>query len=167
MNTLVVYFSKFGNTQMLAETIGDALSSAGNLRVISSEQLEVADFHGVDLVIMGSPTHKMNLPESVCPLFEQLPKKILKGKLFTTFDTSYKMSWWLNQFTAGKRLAQKLRKLGGKRILPPEIFLVTGREGPLYEGELERAKDWANSILAEVKNQPGLEITGNQLTDMI
>jgi flavodoxin len=60
MNTLVVYFSKFGNTQMLAETIGDALSSAGNLRVISSEQLEVADFHGVDLVIMGSPTHKMN-----------------------------------------------------------------------------------------------------------
>jgi flavodoxin len=167
MNTLVVYFSKFGNTQMLAETIGDALSSAGNLRVISSEQLEVADFHGVDLVIMGSPTHKMNLPESVRPLFEQLPKKILKGKLFTTFDTSYKMSWWLNQFTAGKRLAQKLRKLGGKRILPPEIFLVTGREGPLYEGELERAKDWANSILAEVKNQPGLEITGNQLTDMI
>jgi hypothetical protein len=64
-------------------------------------------------------------------------------------------------------LAQKLRKLGGKRILPPEIFLVTGREGPLYEGEIERAKDWANSILAEVKNQPGLEITGNQLTDMI
>jgi flavodoxin len=167
MNTLVVYFSKFGNTQMLAETIGDALSSAGNLRVISSEQLEVVDFHCVDLVIMGSPTHKMNLPESVRPLFEQLPKKILKGKLFATFDTSYKMSWWLNQFTAGKRLAQKLRKLGGKRILPPEIFLVTGREGPLYEGEIERAKDWANSILAEVKNQPGLEITGNQLTDMI
>jgi len=167
MNTLVVYFSKFGNTKLVAEAIGDALSRAGNLQVTSSEQLEVADFHGVDLVIMGSPTHKMNLPESVRPLFEQLPKKLLKGKFFAAFDTSYQMSWWLNQFTAGKRLAQKLRKLGGKRIVPPEIFIVTGREGPLAEGELERAKDWANSILTEVKNQSGLEIAANQLTDMM
>jgi len=167
MNTLVVYFSKFGNTQMVAERIGDVLGSVGNFQVTSSEQLEVADFHGVDLVIMGSPTHKMNLPESVRPLFERLPKKLLKGKLFATFDTSYKMSWWLNQFTAGKRLNQKLRKLGGKRIVPPEIFIVMGREGPLAEGELERAKDWVKLILAEVENQSGLEIAANQLTDMM
>jgi len=52
----------------------------------------------------------------------------------------------LNLFTAGKRLASKMRKLGGKNLLPPEIFLVTGREGPLFEGELNRARDWANRI---------------------
>jgi hypothetical protein len=62
------------------------------------------------------------------------------------------MSWWLNQFTASNRLAKKLRKLGGKLVVPPEIFHVMEREGPLYEGEIERAQTWAASILERVKS---------------
>ncbi len=146
MNTLVIYFSKFGNTQMIAEAIAGALNSEGNVRVINSEELSATDINGADLVVMGSPTHRMNLPEAVRPVFERLPKRILRGIPVAAFDTSYKMSWWLNHFTAGKRLAQKLRKLGGKQVVPPEIFLVTGREGPLYDGEIERAREWAESL---------------------
>jgi hypothetical protein len=40
-----------------------------------------------------------------------------------------------------------LRKLGGKRIVPLETFHVMEREGPLYEGEIERAAEWAKSII--------------------
>ncbi len=138
MNALVVYFSKFGNTQLVAEAIAETLSSEGAVRVISSEALTAADINGVDLVVMGSPTHRMNLPQAVRPVFETLPKRVLTGIPVAVFDTSYKMSWWLNHFTAAKRLSQELRKLGGKRIVPPETFHVTGREGPLYEGEIER-----------------------------
>lgn len=147
MHTLVVYFSKFGNTQMVAEAIAETLRSAGNARLISSEDLMAADFEGVDLVVMGTPTHNMNLPKVVRPVFERLPKRALKNIPVAAFDTSYKMSWWLNHFTASKRLAQKLRKLGGKRIVPPEIFHVTEREGPLYAGEIARAREWAALIL--------------------
>jgi hypothetical protein len=57
------------------------------------------------------------------------------------------MSWWLNHFTAAKRLARKLTKLGGKRLVPPETFHVTEREGPLFDGELERAETWAAEVL--------------------
>lgn len=114
---------------------------------MSSDQLSASDLNGVDLVVMGTPTHNMNLSKAVKPVFETLPKRILKGVPIAVFDTSYKMSWWLNHFTAAKRLAQKPRKLGGVRIIPPETFLVAEREGPLYEGEIERAKAWANTIL--------------------
>lgn len=151
MNTLVVYFSKFGNTQMLAEAIAASLSSNGNVRTISSDDLTVDDLKDADLVVMGSPTHNMNLPKSVKPVFDDLPKRILRGTPVAAFDTSYKMSWLLNQFTASKRLARKLRKLGGKLVLPPEIFHVMEREGPLYEGEIERAQTWAGSILQQIE----------------
>jgi len=57
------------------------------------------------------------------------------------------MSPWLEPFTASKRLSGKLRKLGGKRLVPPETFHVVEREGPLYDGELERAMEWALSLL--------------------
>lgn len=151
MNTLVVYFSKFGNTEMVAETIKETLESAGPSRMLDCEQLAASDFDGIDLVVMGTPTHNMNLPKAVKPVFERLPKKVLKRIPVAAFDTSYKMSWWLNQFTAAKRLSRKLRKLGGVRVVPPETFHVTGREGPLYDGEIQRSREWAQTILARLE----------------
>jgi flavodoxin len=150
MKTLVVYFSKFGNTQQVAEAIAIRMQALGPVQTISSDELTVDDLQDVDLVVMGSPTHNMNLPKAVKPVFESLPRRVLPGTPVAAFDTSYKMSWWLNQFTASKRLARKLRKLGGKLVVPPEIFHVTQREGPLYEGEIERARVWAASILEQM-----------------
>lgn len=151
MNSLVVYFSKFGNTQIVAKAIAGVLSKGGEARLVNSDELSLRDLEETDFLVMGSPTHKMNLPLNVRPVFERLPKRILRGKPVAAFDTSYRMSWWLNQYTAGKRLVKKLRKLGGKSIVPAEIFLVTGREGPLYDGEIERAKQWADLLLEKVK----------------
>jgi flavodoxin len=151
MKALVVCFSKFGNTRMVAEAIGEILRAKGSARVISTEQLDKTDFEGVDLVIMGSPTHRMNLPEAVRPVLKALPRRVLRGAAIAAFDTSYKMSPWLAPFTAAPRLARKLRKLGGKRVVPAETFYVTGREGPLYEGEIERAEAWAQSILERLR----------------
>ena len=147
----VVYFSKFGNTRMVADRIANTLSSAGPVRVISSDELSVSDIEEIDLVIMGTPTHNMNLPKSVKPVLEELPRKSFKGISFAAFDTSYKMFWWLNHFTAAKRLARKLTKLGGKRLVSPETFHVTEREGPLFDGELERAESWAAAVLEKLR----------------
>lgn len=159
MNMLIVYFSKFGNTQLVAEKIAETMASAngkvGSVRVISSEQLEAVDLEAVDLVVMGTPTHKMNLPEAVRPVFDRLPRKVLRDKAVAAFDTSYKMSAFLARFTAAKKLNKILRKLGGKRVVQPETFHVVGREGPLFEGELERAQVWAGGILERLENRSG------------
>jgi flavodoxin len=155
MKSLVVYFTKFGNTQKVAETIAAELKQETSVRVLNSDQLTASELDGVDLVIMGTPTHNMNLPKSVTPIFERLPRRILPKTPVAAFDTSYKLSGFLSGFTAAKKLVRKLRKLGGKRIVPPETFHVMEREGPLYEGELERARQWAQFILNKLNGREG------------
>ena len=151
MNALVVYHSQFGNTQQAAEAIAGVFQDAGAARLVSAEQLTTEDLQGVDLVVMGTPTHKMNLPETVQPVFERLPRRSLRGVSVAAFDTSYEMSAFLARFTAAKRVDRKLRKLGGKRLVRPETFYVhRHHEGPLYDGEIERAKTWAEAILAKL-----------------
>ena len=49
---------------------------------------------------------------------------------------------------AAKPIADRLAKKGGDLAVPPEGFYVGDMEGPLLEGELERAADWAKQILA-------------------
>jgi flavodoxin len=148
MNALVVYHSQFGNTQQVAEAIAGVLQGAGSARTLSAGQLTATDLQDVDLAVMGTPTHKMNLPQAVRPVFEGLPRRILRGVPIAAFDTSYKMSAFLARFTAAKRVDGKLRKLGGKRLVPPETFHVKEHhEGPLYDGEIERAKAWAETVL--------------------
>lgn len=152
MNGLVIYYSKFGNTQKIAEAIAEALAEAlesqGAVRVVDAEQLTVSQLKDADLVVMGSPTHKMNLPEAVQPVLEGLPKHGLRGASVAAFDTSYKMSGLLARFTAAPKLARRLRRLGGRKVVPPETFYVVGKEGPLCDGEIERAKGWGEAIRA-------------------
>ncbi|MFN2167514.1 MAG: flavodoxin family protein, partial [Anaerolineae bacterium] len=141
--------SQFGNTQQVAEALADVLQTEGAVRTLSVDQLTAAELEGIDLLVMGTPTHKMNLPEAVRPVFDQLPRRSLRGVPVAAFDTSYEMSAFLARFTAAKRVDRNLRKLGGKRLVPPETFHVQHHhEGPLYDGEVERAKTWAGSILA-------------------
>jgi flavodoxin len=151
VNALIVCYSEFGNTKKIAEAIAETLGSAGSAHVISMDQLSVSDLTGVDLVVAGTPTHRMNLPEAARPVFETLPRRILRGTPVAAFDTSYKMSAWLARFTAARRLLSKFRKLGGKRVVAPETFHVMEKEGPLYDGEIERAREWARLILERIE----------------
>ena len=151
MNALVVYFSKFGNTKRVAEAIAETWQSAGSIRVMSADQLTASDINNIDLLMVGTPTHVANLPKELRPTLKALPKRVLKGVRVAAFDTSYKMNRFVNLFTAAKPLNRKLRQLGGKQIVPPKSFFVVEKQGPLNEGEIERAKTWAETILARYR----------------
>ena len=154
MNALVIYFSKSGNTKAIAETIAATLGSSGNARTLSLEKVATADLKDIDVVVFGSPTYRMNLPAEIKSFFESAPKRSLRNVSAAAFDTSYKMSSFLSHFTAAKKLTGKLRRLGGKIIVPPQTFYVTKMEGPrynLYDSEIERAKAWAETILGKIK----------------
>jgi flavodoxin I len=146
MKTVIVYYSKFGHTRQLAEAMAQQLAPGGTARAIAAAEAGAIDLQDADLVVMGSPTHRMRLPEVVQPLFDALPRKSLRGIAVAAFDTSYRMNGFLARFTAARKLDGKLRRLGGKRISPPETFFVTAREGPLEEGEIERARAWAERL---------------------
>lgn len=156
MKALVVYYSQFGNTRQVAEAIARVFQKEGQARTLDTEQLAAADLEGIDLVVMGAPTHKMNLPQAIRPLFERLPRRVLRGVSTAAFDTSYEMAGLLARLTAARRLDAKLRKLGGKRLVPAETFHVEHHhEGPLLEGEIERARRWAGSILDRLERVGG------------
>jgi len=131
--------------------ITETLRAAGSVRVIGAGQLTAADVDNIDLLVAGSPTHVANLPRELRRVLEAMPKRVLKGVAVAAFDASYKMNGFVSMFTAAKPLGRKLRRLGGKQIVPPKSFFVVEKQGPLYDGELERAEGWAATILAKVQ----------------
>lgn len=153
MKSQIMYFSKFGNTQKIAEAIAEALDSTGSLHAVTFEDVDLSQLQEMDLLVMGAPTHRMNLPDALRQAFESWPRRCLRGIPVAAFDTSYKMSWWLARFTAARKLDRRLRKLGGKRVAGPETFYVEGREGPLYEREIERAQAWAAAIREQLASR--------------
>lgn len=156
MKAMVIYYSKFGNTQKVAEVVAAGLQSLGTARVVRAEELRPDELGEQDLVVAGSPTHKMNLPEPMRLILKSLPRHSLRGKRVAAFDTSYRMSSWLTRFTASHRLASRLRHLGGRMIAKPETFCVDAREGPLSEHEIERAAKWAEEMARVVREDGGL-----------
>ena len=113
MKTVIVYHSRFGHTRRLAEAMAEQLAPKGTARAIATDQVTPADLHGADLVVMGSPTHRMRLPEEVRPLFDALPRKCLRGAAVAAFDTSYRMNRFLARFRgqdAGSQAAQVRRE---------------------------------------------------------
>lgn len=152
MKALVVYYTKFGNTKQVAEAIGEAWQSADSIRVKSADQLTASDLDNVGLLVVGTPTHVANLPKELRPILEALPRRVLKGVRVAAFDTSYKMNWFVNRFTAAKPLNRKLRQLGGKQIVSPKSFFVVEKQGPLHEGQIERAKIWPETILVRYRH---------------
>jgi flavodoxin len=164
LEALVAYYTQFGNTKKIAEVLAEELSSAGKARVMPIDGLTVADLADADLVLFGSPTHYQNLPKAVRAALDALPKRALRGKGVAAFDTSLETWGPLMWMTAAHRLLPRLRKLGGKPIARPETFLVVRglkpgrgedpesgeRQDALVEGELERARAWAASILERI-----------------
>jgi flavodoxin len=144
MEALVIYDSKHGNTAQIAQTIGDAISAP----VLRPDQVDPADLREVDLLIVGSPTHGGWPTEAIQGLLKASPA--LGGLAVAAFDTRTATIW--NRILpfgyAAPRIAKSLGASGGNLLAPPEGFIVLGMEGPLKDGELERAAAWARQIAA-------------------
>ena len=143
MKALVIYDSKHGNTEKVALTIGEALGA----QVSQVGEVNPADLEGLDLLIVGSPTHGGWFTEKIKDLLETPPA--LEGVKVAAFDTRTATIW--NRILpfgyAAPRIARSLERNGGHLLAPPEGFVVLGMEGPLKEGELERAAGWAKGMV--------------------
>lgn len=72
-----------------------------------------------------------------------LSKDELKGLKAATFDTRVKI---FIHGDAAKKISQKLVEAGAEIVGKPQAFFVKRKEGPLFEGEIEKATKWAKSI---------------------
>jgi flavodoxin len=152
MRTLIVYESAFGNTEKIAFALRDTVAQFSDVGAFRPEEIKASALENYDLIIVGSPTQKFNPLPGISSFLQQLPAKSLKGKKVAAFDTRVDLKKVNNRFLsfmvwlfgyAAEPIAKKLKGKGGKLIVPAEGFFVDDTKGPLTEGELERAKEWA------------------------
>jgi flavodoxin I len=144
MHVLIVYDSLHGNTEKIAKAIGSAIG--GDVKVVRVGELNAFDLKAIDLLIVGSPTQG-GRPTPGIQDFLNRESESIKGINAAAFDTRFSTRLvGIFGYAAG-RIAESLKAHGGTLIAQPEAFFVKGREGPLKEGELERAARWAKGLL--------------------
>jgi flavodoxin len=149
---LVIYDSVFGNTEKVAQAIGDAL---GDVPVKKVDKVDDQDLSGLKILIVGSPTRGFQPTPAIKNFLKGLAPNKLQNVKSAAFDTripkdqtdSGFLKFMINIFGyADKKIEKLLTKAGAEIGLESTGFGVTGTEGPLVEGELERAKTWVLKI---------------------
>jgi len=151
MKALVVYDSVYGNTEKIARAMAEAITPSGEAKVLRVGEANPSELESLDLLIVGSPTHAGRPTPAVQDFLNKVTQQSLKGINVAAFDTRATAKFAKIFGYAAGRIAGNLQKKGGILIASPEGFFVTGREGPLKEGELERAAAWAKGILESRK----------------
>lgn len=145
MKALVVYDSVYGNTEKIAGAIAGALP--GEVKLLKAGDAGPSELEGIDLLIVGSPTQGGKPTPTVLEFLDKVPADALKNVGAASFDTRIKIAIIGNLFGyAAGRIARSLEEKGVRLAAPPEGFIVKGNEGPLKEGELERATGWAKGL---------------------
>jgi hypothetical protein len=154
MKAVVVYESLWGNTASVARAIAEGIGPDSSA-LTTGEAVGTA-IEGADLIVAGAPLLGFNLPT------EDMRATIAKGGNTPPPDLSHpSMRSWLASVPAGsgrccgfetriwwspgssaKKISESLRSKGYSAAGKDERFIVTGKYGPLKEGELERARRW-------------------------
>jgi flavodoxin len=151
MQTVVIYDSKFGNTERIAEAIARGAGTLADVRVMSTP--EAVGAAGTlagrpDLLLLGGPTHNHGPSAGLRAFMDTLPAP-LRGVPAACFDTRYRGPVLL-MGSAAAGAAKVLAKAGAVTVAPPESFFIQ-RRGPielqqLEPGEIERAEQWGRAV---------------------
>ena len=153
MKTLIIYDSFYGNTQKIAETLAEALAC----ETVKVQNMAAEQLHEVELLVLGSPTRAFRPSPGIAQYLSRIPTGALTGVRAAAFDTRSLMDDTIPGFLrlmmkwfgwAAPKIAKQLARAGATLALAPDGFCVRGSEGPLVDGELERAVEWARGILS-------------------
>ncbi|MEP6648865.1 MAG: flavodoxin/nitric oxide synthase [Lapillicoccus sp.] len=169
MSALVVVESYFGNTRHIADIVAESLSSVGiQTEVVPVEDAPTELRAGIDLLVVGAPTHDSGLStgetrQAACARSGHLVPGIgvrewvgrvvspTAPPLVALFDTRTGRPWLPGSAAAQ---ASVLLSHKGFPILPARAtFRVQDITGPLAIGEEEHARRWANVVAARVERR--------------
>jgi hypothetical protein len=165
MRALVVYESLWGNTAAVARAIAEGLGP--DARAVQTGQADPAAVAEADIVVAGAPVLGFSLPteamrESVRtnpggrpPAPADLSQPSMRswldalppqtgGRQYAAFESALRFS----PGGAVRGIGERLERAGFSPAAKGERFFVTGRFGPLRDGELERARQWGARLAA-------------------
>ena len=145
MKTLVLYDSMYGNTERIAKAMTKALEEFGPANALRVDHAQLNDMGGVGLLMIGCPTQAWQLTPATRTFIKLILNDVPAQFAVACFDTRLNKPKWLTG-SAADGIAKQVKKIHVAQILPPESFLVASKEGPLVQGELERAVAWARDL---------------------
>jgi len=160
MSALVVVESMWGNTRTVAEAVARGLGKEIEVVDVGQAPSELPD--DVGLLVVGGPTHAFSMSRSktrhdaaqrgarranetqgIREWLEQLqPSDHID---VATFDTRVAKVKRLPG-SAAKAAGKEVRRHHLGRLIETQSFYVNDMEGPLLEGELDRAQEWGNQL---------------------
>ncbi len=136
---LIVYDTKFGNTEKVAKALAEGMRKHGaRVDCVNIGEVDISKVRDYDLLAIGGPTHMLGLSRTMKDFLEKLEDVNLSGKRAFAFDTKLKSRF---AGSAGKRIEKKLKKLGTSIVKSHVSAIVEGNEGPLEDGAEETFKD--------------------------
>jgi flavodoxin len=143
MKVLVVYDSAFGNTEKIARSMGSALQ--GTVKVLKASEVSASELESLDFLVAGSPTYGGRPTQAMQDFLKVIPENALKGVSAASFDTRVPTKFVKLFGFAAPKIASDL-KAKGAQVVASEGFFVKGKEGPLTDGETERASTWIKDL---------------------
>ena len=160
LSALVVAESMWGNTRAVADAVAQGLGKKADVVDVQEARSKLSD--DVSLLVVGGPTHAFSMSRTTTrhdavqrgargaheaqglrEWLEHLPPSDHVG--VATFDT---------RVAGVKRLPGSAAKAAGKevrrhhlgRLIATQSFYVNDLEGPLLDGELDRAHEWGTQL---------------------
>jgi flavodoxin len=132
---LIIFDTKFGNTEKVARTLAEGMKTQGvNVDCIETGEVDISKLGDYDLLVIGGPTHGLGLSKPMKDFLQKLEDVNIGGKRAFAFDTKLKSRF---AGSAGKRIEKKLKKLGASIVKSHVSAIVKGNEGPLEDGAEE------------------------------
>ncbi|MHC1557793.1 flavodoxin family protein [Actinomycetospora sp. C-140] len=163
---LVVFESMYGNTEAVARAIADGLATRVTVDTVEVGEAPAAPPGDCALLVVGGPTHAfgMSRPSTRRDAATKTGRAIVSrgpgvrewlaalpdraGFATAAFDT--RVARPRMPGSAARAIARRLRRGGIGPADGPRSFFVDGSEGPLVEGELDRARAWGASLATAV-----------------
>lgn len=160
-SALLIYDSAYGNTRLITSALYKSLDSIMRVRMIHVKDTWLEDMRQYQLVIIGSPTQGGQPTRPIQDFLEQLSDEAFEGVYVAAFDTRFAMNehgFGLHMLMrtigfAASKIVHAMKRKGGELLTAPAGFIVTDKAGPLRQGELKRAGEWAEVLAAELADR--------------
>jgi len=159
MKGMVVYDTSYGNTKRIAETIAETLKECGIevdlFHVKDVKKLSAEDY---DFLVLGSPTRFGTMSFAIRGFLGKVKSEEWMNRPFIAFDTENpenieRAQAEKKEWSAAEKISEKLRDKKMNQLLPVLKAVVFGQKGPLKEGEIGRAKDYARELATKLKRE--------------
>jgi len=133
---IVIYDSKFGNTEKIAEALSEGMKKEGiDVDCLRIDKVILNKLAEYDTLAIGAPTQGLGISKPMKEFLKKLENVNLQGKKAFAFDTKLKSRF---AGSAAKGIEERLKQLNMTIIKPYASAIVKGAEGPLEEDAEKR-----------------------------